>query len=172
MHIATSKQLKAAAVKATVKPTLMIESFEGDWQKEWFTYKPQNWARNTHKVYDDKYKAPETARLAFEVLADKPDKMVVGIDKHTAEIKLDGQSKWQRVVLSAGDFHDVGGIALSGWDGIKELRLGDQETLRGKVDGKDKVLNLGDVWKGIEPKFRNLRWIKRSEVKLSPIAQR
>lgn len=163
MHIATDGQLKSAAVKATVKPTLVIESFEGDWQKEWFTYRPENWARNTHKVYDDKYKAPGTARLAFEVLADKPNKMVVGIDKHAAEIKLDGQSKWQRVVLSAGDFHDAAGVAMSGWDGIKELRLGDQETLRGKVDGEDKTLKLGGNWKGAKPKFRNLRWIKISE---------
>ena len=47
----------------------MIETFEGDWEKEWFTYKPEEWARATHKVYDDTWKAPKNAKLALEVLA-------------------------------------------------------------------------------------------------------
>jgi hypothetical protein len=160
MHVATPEQLKNASVKATVKPTLLIESFEGDWQKQWFTYKPESWARKTHKVYDEKYLAPEGAKLAFEIFSDKPNKIVVGIDKYAAEIKLEGQSKWQRIILSSSNFHDVSGIALSGWDGIKELRLGDLDTLRDKVGGKDQVLKLGERWQGPAPKFRNLRWIK------------
>ena len=164
MHSAAADELKAAGVKATVESSLLIESFEGDWEKEWFSYSLHTWPRKTHKLYSDKWKAPSSsAKLAFEVLADSPNKMIVGVDKSVAEIQLNGDSKWQQVVLTAADFHDAGGVARSDWKGIKEFRLGDQETLRGKVDGKDKVLRLGAGWKGANPKFRNLRWVEDSE---------
>jgi len=43
--------------------------------------------------------------------------------------------------------------------GIKELRLGAQEILKEKIDGKDRTIRLGAIWKGKKPDFRNLRWI-------------
>jgi len=164
MHTATADELKAAGVKATVEPSLLIENFEGAWEKEWFSYTPHTWPRKTHKLHTDKWKAPSmSAKLAFEVLADSANKMIVGVDKSVAEIQLNGDSKWQQVVLVPGDFCDAGGVARSDWKGIKEFRLGDQETLRGKVNGKDKVLRLGSGWKGPNPRFRNLRWVEDSE---------
>jgi hypothetical protein len=55
------------------------------------------------------------------------------------------------------DFHDADGNTLAGWSGLKELRLGAQETLRSKKNGA-KPVSLGAVWKGANPEFRNLRW--------------
>ncbi|MBL7107614.1 MAG: dienelactone hydrolase family protein [Phycisphaerae bacterium] len=162
MHVATPEQLKAAGIKATLKPSLMIETFEGDWQKEWFTYNIKDWARKTHKVYDDQYKAPEFAKLALEVRAENPNKLVVGLDKYAVEVQLTGGSKWQNIVLSLDDFHSAVGKAMTDWKGLKELRLGAQDRLREKIDGVDKTLQLGGEWKGAKPQFRNLRWIKSS----------
>ena len=137
----------------------MIETFEGDWEKEWFTYKPEDWARRTHKIYDDKWKAPVSGKLSIEVRAEQSNKLVVGIDKYALEILLTGDSKWHRIVLSPGDFHDGASVVMADWNGIKELRLGAQEILRGKIDGKGRILRLGAIWKGKKPEFRNLRWI-------------
>ena len=156
MHIATPDQLKAAGVRATLKPSLLIESFEGDWEKEWFTYKPEDWARKTHKLYDDRWRAPPDAELAFEVRAEKPNKLVVGIDSYAVEVQLNGGSKWQGVVLSPGEFHNASGDTMSGWMGAMELRLGAGETLRSKGDRKGK--GLGAPWQGAKPEFKNLRW--------------
>jgi len=61
------EELKAAGVQATLKPSLTIESFKGDWEKEWFTYRPAEWARKTHKIYDPQWAAPEGAKLSLEV---------------------------------------------------------------------------------------------------------
>jgi len=160
MHIASPDELKASAVKATMEPSLTIETFEGDWEKEWFTYKPEFWSRKTHKLYDDKWKAPENAKLAFEVRSVEPNKMVVGIDKYATEILLKGGSEWQRIVLSAYDFQNALGEELTGWTGIMELRLGTKETLREKIDFENKKLDLGAEWTGEKPEFRNLRWIE------------
>ena len=38
IQIATPEELAAAGVEATLKPSLVIESFEDDWEKKWFTY--------------------------------------------------------------------------------------------------------------------------------------
>ena len=161
MLVATPGQLVAAGVKAALKPSLVIETFEGDWEKEWFTYRPEEWARRTHKVYDDQWKAPAGARLAFEVRSAKPNKLVVGVGEHAAEVQLVGGPQWQRVVLTEADFRDAAGAAGLTWAGIKELRLGASETLRSRGRGEPKTLALGAPWQGAAPRFRNLRWVAK-----------
>jgi hypothetical protein len=83
-------RLNAAGVRATLKPSLPIETFEGDWEKQWFTDKPEGWARQTHKLYDQQWQAPPQAKLAFEVRSTEWNKLVVGIDGSAAEIQLAG----------------------------------------------------------------------------------
>jgi len=158
IHFATPEQLKAAGVKNTMKPSLVIETFEGDWGKEWFTYKPEFWSRKTHKVYDDKWKAPENAKLVFEARSAEPNKMVVGIDKYATEIQLKGGSEWEHIVLSANDFQNALGEVLTGWTGIMELRLGTRETLKEKIDFENKKLDLGAEWTGENPEFKKMYW--------------
>ena len=160
MFVATGDELKDAGVKATLKPSLTIETFGGDWEKEWFTYRPEEWGRKTHKVYDSRWKAPEGARLAFDVRAGQANKMVVGIDGYAAEVDLGGGGQWQEVVLSAGDFKGASGEVLAGWDGIRELRLQANDVLKIKVNGKNKTVKLGGPWNGRDPEFRNLRWVR------------
>lgn len=159
VQMITPDQLKAAGVWATVKPSLVIETFEGDWEKEWFTYKPEDWARRTHKIYDGQWKAPPNAKLAFEVRSVNPNKLVVGIDQYAAEIQLTGNSEWHPIVLAQGDFRNAAGAATLEWAGIKELRLDARETLRSKNNGEEQILTLGANWQGAKPEFRNLRWI-------------
>lgn len=162
MHIISPQQLKASSAKASLKPTLLIEAFEDDWQKSWFTYEPQKWARKTHKIYDDKWKAPVGAKLAFEVQSDSSNKLVVTIDNYAAEVGLTGGSDWQRVVLSASDFKDALGEAMKDFDGKKRLSLTERKTLRKRLDGKDNTLKLGAPWVGEKPVFNNLRWLEDS----------
>lgn len=159
VQMVTSDQLEAACVRATLQPSLMIETFADDWEKEWFTYRPEDWARKTHKLYDAQWKAPAHARLALEVRSARPNKLVVGIDQYATEIQLDGGSTWQRIVLSTQDFRNSTGDALANWQGIKELRLGSQETLRPQRGDTNKPLTLGAAWQGTKPEFRNLCWV-------------
>ncbi len=157
MAMVTPAELKAAGVKATLQPSLLIETFDGDWEKEWFTYKPEEWGRRTHKVYHPQWKAPAGAKLTLEVRSHKRNKLVVGIDDHAAEVELDGDEDFEAITLSLADFRNATGEALSDWNGIRELRLGANETLRDRK--KNKSLKLGGAWKGGPPAFRNLRWI-------------
>lgn len=159
MFMATSDELKAAGVKATLNPSLTIETFEGDWGKEWFTYSPEEWGKRTHKIYDERWRAPAGAKMAFEIRSMNRNKFVVGIDQYATEIQLDGNEDWERIELAPNDFKDVTDTALANWEGIRELRFGATDTLRIRVDGKNKSIKFGDEWKGPDPEFRTLHWI-------------
>ena len=160
MFVATADELKAAGVQPKRQPSLTIETFAGDWKKQWYTYSPNDWGRRTHKVYDEFWKAPEGARLALDVHAEQANKLVVGIDSYVAEVELSGGDNWQQIILSTSDFHNAAGASLTGWNGIMELRLGAADTLRERVNGKNKSVKFGAAWKGSNPEFRNLRWIE------------
>ena len=71
-------------MRASRKPSLLIEDFGDGWEKEWFSYKPEQWARSTHKLYDETWKAPPGARIAIEVRSVEPNTLVVLIDEHAA----------------------------------------------------------------------------------------
>ena len=111
------------------------------------------------KVYDERWKAPAGAKLAFEVRSAMPNRLVVGIDEYAAEVHLAGHSEWERIVLTPGDFRNSAGAATLTCTGIRELRLGAKETLRSRNNGKEQKLTFGANWEGAEPEFRNLRWI-------------
>ena len=158
MHVAAPGQLEKEGVQATAKPSLVIETFEDDWEKEWFTYKLDDWARRTHKLYDDRWQAPPHAKLAFEVRSEKRNKMVVGIDGFAAEVAIKGGGQWQSITLTPAEFKDVVGDCLPGWENTRELRIGATETLRAKGRGPTKSRVIGGSWQGSKPDFRNLRW--------------
>jgi hypothetical protein len=164
MAMISSDELAEAGARVTMEPSLMIETFKGDWEQEWFTYKPQEWGRFTHKLHSDVWKAPEAATMAFEVRADEPNKMVVDLDGNAAEIEVRGGPEWQAVRLAVSDFHDAAGHPRIDWKGIRELRLVEKDRLSVKVDGADKQVVLGGEWKGAPPEFRDLRWIPAESV--------
>jgi len=145
----------------------VIENFEGDWKKEWFTYRPEDWARRTHKIYDDKWKAPPYAKLALEVRSAEPNKLVVRLDDFVAEAQLKGDGQWQEVVLFPVDFQDVEGGSFLEWSGLRELSLSAKETLRSGRGPARKTRVVGADWKGPDPTFRNLRWVKGTKEELN-----
>jgi hypothetical protein len=79
-------QLKANGVQATLNPSLVIETFEGDWEKEWFSDKPEAWPRSTHRLRDPQYASTISARLAVEVRSALPNTLVIKLDDYAAEV--------------------------------------------------------------------------------------
>lgn len=160
LQIARPAELEAAGVEATLQQTPVIEAFADGWKKEWFTDKPNGWPRSTHKVYDPVWAAPKGATLALDVRSAEPNKLVIGIDKHAAEVTLAGGPDWQAVTVAVSAFKNVAGVARDGWEGIKELRLAAMEKLKEKqADGKEATTTVGAPWQGAPPEFRNLRWV-------------
>lgn len=154
----STAELLAAGVRPTRKPSLVIEDFAYDWEKEWFTYRPDEWARTTHKLYDETWKAPRGARLSVEVQAGKPNTLVVRLDEYAAEAQLKGGDDWQQIVLTPSDFRDQAGEALADWSGTRRLTLSPAEHLRPQRGQSGNPRRVGADWKGAPPRFRALRW--------------
>jgi hypothetical protein len=158
MQVASSKKLKESGTIATLKSSTLIEHFKGDWQKEWFSYKPEKWGVKTHKVYHQQWAAPTGAEISFEVRAAQANVLVVGIDDHACEVQLQGKEEWQAIELSPVDFKDAEGKPLANWEGIKQFRLDDTERLRPPRGSKANPKLIGAPWKDKPPEFRTLRW--------------
>ena len=158
MQVATAEELKASGAKATLKPSLLMEDFEGDWQKEWFTYRPTEWARSMNKLNTEVWKAPPGTLLSLGVRAAERNKLVVMLDNYAAEVEVRGGDEWQSVLLRPGDFRRFSGEPLANWNGVRQLKLSPAEHLRpGRgEDGSPRL--VGAHWKGIAPKFRGLSW--------------
>lgn len=154
----SAEQLKARGVKATLKPSLMIESFDDDWEREWFTYKPETWPRATHKLYDAQWKAPENAELVFQVRSEQPNTLVVSIDGHVAVVDIQETDVWKSVSLSPGNFKNFSNEPLPSWSNIRRLKLGDAERLRPPRGSQIPSRIVGKNWQGPAPEFRDLRW--------------
>ena len=75
----SADKLKAAGVIASEKPGLLIEDFQGVWEKEWFV-KGQK-SRKTFKLKSPQYKAPPGSKLSLEIQSDKTGHMMLGMEK-------------------------------------------------------------------------------------------
>lgn len=161
LTMSTADELAGAGVLATRNPSHLIEDFEGDWEKEWFTYRPAEWARTTHKLYDDVWKAPRGADLILELQAAEQNKIVVLLDEYAAEVKIDGGAESQKVILKLNDFRNYNDESLADWNEVRRLKLSPAEHLRpGRgQDGKPRL--VGASWKGTPPQFRSLRWSEK-----------
>ena len=155
----SSEQLKVAGVPTgPLKQSLLIEDFDGDWRKEWFTYRISEWPLSTHKLAVKKWSPPVGASLAFEAFSSEPNTLVVRMDDFVAEQRLSGESKWQEFVLSPADFRNYAGEPMTNWSELKRFKLGHLETLRPKPGTDQKPIVIGKPWTGAAPGFRNLKW--------------
>ena len=163
VKIASPEALQAADIKPGIKKnSQLIESFEGDWKKEWFTYDLDHWSCRTHKVYDAQWHTTEGSRLAVDVRAAQANTLVVRIDDYATDIQLTGDDAWQTIELVRDDFKDASYKHLTQWAGIRQLCLTDKDSLRIKKRGNQQEhrRTLGTPWKGPKPTFRNLRWVR------------
>ncbi len=158
VQMVAPQSLKASGIQATRSPNLQIENFEGAWEKQWFTYRQTEWARTTHKIHAPVWKAPKEAQLVLKVQATQPNKLVLVIDEHAAEIPLAGGAQWQDVVLTPGDLRNLTGKPLPSWEGIRRLKLTHGHRLRPQRGDKSPPKMIGGNWRGPKPQFRELRW--------------
>ena len=150
--------LQAATVQATLEASDVIEDFDGDWEREWFTYRPQRWARSTHKLNHAMYSAPSNAALSISVQSDMVNDLVVVLDEYTAVVRLSAGGVSETVRLLPSDFHNFSGMPLDNWNDIQRLTLTDAERLRAPRGSDAKSRIVGKNWRGTPPRFECLRW--------------
>ncbi|MEO1617944.1 MAG: hypothetical protein AAFV88_18970, partial [Planctomycetota bacterium] len=155
----TPQELRKSSVRSTRPTTTSLEDFQGDWRKEWFTYRPDEWSITTHKVYDDVYAAPPDARLQLDVQCELPNDLVIRLDDYASCVKLEGGKSHQTIRVTPHDFKNHAGESLADWRGIKQLKLVTSDRLKPFRGNPAKPRTIGEPWQGPPPEFRSLRWI-------------
>lgn len=160
IEVLSPKDLKKSKIAVTDKPTFIIEEFKDNWEKNWYYTKNSLWGRSTHKPYSTKYKAPKNAKLVLELSSKQANKMVIRLDDFATEIILKGGAASQKIVLSPEDFKNIKGKLLKDFTQVKELSLVPKTSIKGKRNSGLKSKKLGGKWKGENPVFKKLYWLK------------
>ena len=172
LTVASPAGLEEAKVRPALRRQPTIEDFSGDWEKEWFTYRPAEWGITTHKLNENIWKAPAGATLALYVQSAEPNTMVVLLDGHAAEVELEGGEAWQTVELTPADFRNAEEESLADWSSARRLKLSHAERLRPKRGSQSKPQLVGKNWEGAPPKFRHLHWKQKHCLLELPRSQR
>lgn len=154
----SAEDLSAANVRATLTPTQLIEKFDGDWEKEWFTYRPKEWARTTNKLNAGRWDPREGSVLSLRLVASQSNTLVIRLDDYVAEVQLSGGRREQAVVLKPADFHDFNDQSLKDFGGVRQLSISALERVRPPRGQQGQVRTFGAAWKGPAPEFHRLEW--------------
>ncbi|MCH2183640.1 MAG: dienelactone hydrolase family protein [Mariniblastus sp.] len=155
----SADQLKQSSIQPVSERSLLIDNFQGNWRKEWFSYRPDQWPISTHKLFDSRYRAPTGATLSLEVKTAEANPLVVLLEPYAAVIDLQGSEHWQEIELNLADFKNFSGQSLLRWEQVRRLKLSDVERLRSTERGSRESKMVGRRWQGTPPEFRALRWL-------------
>ena len=169
--------LVAAGVQATDPPKRMIvEDFTG-WH-DWYQLSPKNPQHHeavTRKIKDPKWRGPDGATLAVDVLSPQGGDLVLtfgmaawscyaGVPQgnYFAAKPLQASADWQTVEFKAADLEpldDRTRKGLASWRYLTELGI--VAAVLERKDGKE-VVRAGGLWPQ-DRQFRNLRWVGGTE---------
>jgi dienelactone hydrolase len=166
LHTVAPKDLQQANVKATDQTDSVIDDFTHEW-RDWYTLSPDNphhWEFSTRKLTDPKWQGQPGQRLVLDVLAEKPNELVIVLTENffrsyrgkcqefVAVVKLDGGKDVQTVTLETKDLKTTGGDVLSSWKNVDLL------SFRAYYDKGEKLLG-SKSWAGPQPVFKKL-WLQ------------
>ena len=166
--VAKPEELKEAKVKATAKPSLLIDDFKRGFH-DWYSLNGNHqslWQHWTRKVTDSMCRGPDKARLSLRILSEQPNSFVVVLNQNTwrsyrgkkgtyvAVVNLKG-GKPETILLRPTGFKEVQtGAALQTWAEIDELGLCAKYQVK---KGKAQTFP-GKHWQGPRPKLIRLEW--------------
>jgi len=176
MISAGPEQLKAAGVRATDKPSTLIDDGSRGWH-DWYLLNwghPPLWQAFTRKMHDPKWRGPDGSRLAVDVKATGDSTLVFTFHcndwgafpgkpagAYTAAKILRASEEWQTVsvgldeLLPATEKKAMSPSApLATWQTVTEFSLSPSGAAM--KDGNEIKLG-GKPWQGPR-EFRNLRW--------------
>ncbi len=150
--------LEKAKVQPSIAATRLIDDFEGDWRKEWFSYRPDDWALTTNKPNTIPFRAGDADALVLETRSEQANAFVVVSGDFAAEVQLVGGNEWQRVKLSADDFRNIDDEPLGDLESVRQVKFCASHRLRSKGGGRNETKLVGGQWNGPPPEYRQLRW--------------
>jgi hypothetical protein len=114
MIMKTGQELRAAGTKATLQPTHVIESFDGNWEKTWIFSRDGAWPTESWCFNDERVLIPQYGKIILDVKCENPNKLKVGVGDYvagyyTAEFTLKGGMVSERIEIYPFDLRNTKG---------------------------------------------------------------
>jgi dienelactone hydrolase len=169
LHSASAAELRAAGVRSTDQPSLLIDDFARGWH-DWYRlnadHKPlwQNWTR---KVTDPKWRGPDGAALRLTLTLPEANRLTfVAVENEWRSYRgrkrvfvcdrdIAGRAEPQTIALQAADFKDANGNSPANWQQLDQLGICAHYEERGLKRPASPA-----TWHGELPKFHRLEWQK------------
>lgn len=174
LHVAEPEELAKAKVKATAKPTLLLDDFSQGFH-DWFSLNPDNphhWQRWTRKVTDPLHRGPAGASLSLRLRAEQANAFVIVLKENAwrgyrgkeatylHEAKVRGGAEPETLVLRPEDFRNVvDGSPLESWAELDQLALCARYESRSRAPGFKPKTYAAEPWQGPPPEFLRLAWV-------------
>jgi hypothetical protein len=163
--------LRRAGVRATGRPSLLIDDFARGWD-DWYRLEwgnPTHWLAATRKLKDPKWRGDDDRALRLDVRTDKPNTLVFRVQlaawgaypglremQYFCAKPVAGTGDWETVTLRRQDLAPEQAdypVAMPSWRYVTELALASRATDR----RRGAAGTVGGDWQGAR-EFRNLRW--------------
>jgi hypothetical protein len=166
LRTATPADLEAAAAKATLTPSTLIDDFADGW-RDWYRLSinhPGAWSNWTRKVTDPVWRGPAGATLAVTLTMPRTNRIRVEVVENewrgergprrrfACPREIPGGPEPQTVLFALADFTSADGKEgpLASWDEVDLLGLCGLRT----APGPDRP----NGWDGPDPEFHRVEW--------------
>ena len=167
------EDLVKAGVKATDKPSRLIDDFSRGWQ-DWYRLEwgnPHVWIATTRKLKDPKWRGPAEAKLVFDVKCPNDNVIAVVADlngwgafsgkpsgTYTARKPLKGSTDWQTVSIELKEMmpDKTNSPVMSSWDTVTEFSFRRAKSYL--QDGQEVEFGTDSQGWRAPREFRNLCW--------------
>ncbi len=172
LHTAAPRTLEASGVRATDHPSSLIDDFQHGF-RDWYRLEarnPHHWQFWTRKISDPKWRGPTGARLTLDVKVQADNPLVIVLVEnffrpyrgkqrdYVAVAQLRADAGWQTLSLASSDFRcPADRSTLEGWRRLDLLGL---RAFYSRARAPDAAVMGTRTWRGPQPSFRNLRWMK------------
>ena len=148
MVMKSGQELQAAGTKAALKKSSVIESFDENWEKEWYFTRGGKFPMESWCLNDSGVPIPEYGKLVIEIKSQEPNKLKVEMNDYkagafSATFPVKGGNVSEKIEIYPFMLNGKDGGHLAGWQDVPRPRI---------------VLGPAGKWNGATPEFKQIFW--------------
>ena len=146
MIMKSNDELRAAGTKATGSVSTIVESFDKQWEKNWYFPRGGRLPMESWCLNDQSVAIPEYGKLVIKVKSQEQNRLRVGINDYkagdySAEFTLKGGDAVETIEVYPFMLNKKEGGCMSDWQDVPRSRI---------------ALGAAGRWQGIQPEFKQI----------------
>jgi len=146
MIMKSNDELRAAGTKATGSVSTIVESFDKQWEKNWYFPRGGRLPMESWCLNDQSVAIPEYGKLVIKVKSQEQNRLRVGINDYkagdySAEFTLKGGDAVETIEVYPFMLNKKEGGCMSDWQDVPRPRI---------------ALGAAGRWQGTQPEFKQI----------------